>query len=230
MQNQAHQNVARKERWISIGAGSLLAVVGLQRRSFPGLILAGIGAAMIHRGVTGTCNLYSALGINTADDDGAQPEDFFDRGIHVVESQIIAKPPRELYDYWRQLDNLPRLMSHLDSVTVIDETRSHWVAKAPAVVGGQVEWDAEIINDEPNLVIAWKSLPGADVDNTGSVRFIDAGDGRTEVRVTIEYLPPAGRLGKWIATLFGEEPHQQVRDDLLNFKQTMESGSAAAST
>jgi uncharacterized membrane protein len=93
-------------------------------------------------------------------------------------------------------------MSHLESVAVVDDKRSHWVAKAPAIAGGKVEWDAEIINDEPNALIAWRSLENADVDNAGSVRFVPApGDRGTEVKVVIDYIPPAGRVGKWVAKL-----------------------------
>jgi uncharacterized membrane protein len=112
--------------------------------------------------------------------------------------------------------------------------RSHWVAKAPAIAGGKVEWDAEIINDEPNALIAWRSLENADVDNAGSVRFVPAagagGTDGTEVKVVIDYIPPAGRVGKWVAKLFGEAPDQQIEDDLRNFKQTMESGQGATTT
>jgi len=113
-------------------------------------------------------------------------------------------------------------MDHLESVTVTDETRSHWVAKAPA--GTKVEWDAVIHNEIPNQLIAWRSLPGADVNNAGSVHFTDTGPGsRTEVRVVLSYEPPAGRVGAVVAKLLGEEPSKQVEDDLRRFKQVMES-------
>jgi uncharacterized membrane protein len=116
-------------------------------------------------------------------------------------------------------------MRHLEAVTVLDGNRSHWVAKAPAIAGGKVEWDAEIINDEPNALIAWRSLANADVDNTGSVRFVPAPSERgTEVKVVIDYIPPAGRLGSWVAKLFGEEPQQQIQEDLRRFKRLMETG------
>jgi len=135
----------------------------------------------------------------------------------------IKKPPEELYRFWRDFTNLPRIMDHLESVTVEDGKRSHWRARAPA--GNSVEWDAEIINDEPNRVIAWRSLENASVANAGSVRFIPAADNRgTEVRVTLDYIPPAGRAGAIVAKLFGEEPSQQVKDDLRRFKSVMENG------
>ncbi|HYE02535.1 MAG TPA: SRPBCC family protein, partial [Phycisphaerales bacterium] len=155
------------------------------------------------------------------------PSDYFRHGIHVEKAVTINRPAEELYRFWRQLENLPRVMGHLERVEVIDNTRSHWVAKAPA--GFEVEWDAEIINDEPGALIAWKAVEGSQVPNAGSVRFLPAPPGRgTEVKVTLEYLPPAGRLGAAIAKLFGEEPSQQVRDDLARFKQLMESGEIAS--
>jgi uncharacterized membrane protein len=112
-------------------------------------------------------------------------------------------------------------------VDVLDDKRSHWVAKAPA--GREVEWNAEIINEEPNALIAWRSLGGADVDNAGSVRFHDAAGGGTELRVVLDYIPPAGKVGKWVATLFGEAPEQQIKDDLHRFKQLMEAGGSGHS-
>jgi uncharacterized membrane protein len=129
----------------------------------------------------------------------------------------------EVYAFWRNFENLPRFMRHLESVTVSGDRRSHWVAKAPA--GKSVEWDAEILEDRPNELISWRSLPGADVYNAGTVQFQPASGGRgTEVRVTLEYHPPFGKLGSRIAMLFREEPGQQVYDDLRNFKQVMETG------
>ena len=120
----------------------------------------------------------------------------------------INRTPWDLYQFWRNFENLPRFMKHLKSVKVLDEKRSHWVAKAPA--GRTVEWDAEIINDEPNALIAWRSLGGADVDNAGSVRFVPGPEGRgTEVRVVIDYIPPAGRVGKWVAEALRQEPRQR---------------------
>ena len=116
-------------------------------------------------------------------------------------------------------------MDHLESVTVLDENRSHWVAKAP--VGTRVEWDAVIHNEIENELIAWRSLPKADVNNAGSVHFNSVGEGATEVRVVLSYQPPAGKLGAVVAKLLGEEPSTQVDDDLRRFKQVMETGEVA---
>jgi uncharacterized membrane protein len=149
-------------------------------------------------------------------------------GSIVKKSIIINKTPEELYQFWRNFENLPVFMKHLESVRITGEGRSHWVAKAPA--GESVEWDAEVIEDRPNELIAWRSLEGADVDNSGSVRFERApGNRGTIVKVDIEYNPPGGVIGKAVAKLFGEEPGQQVYDDLRCFKQVMEVGEVIVS-
>lgn len=147
-------------------------------------------------------------------------------GVDVRDCVTINKPASELYAFWRDLRNLPRVMAHLQRVEVIDERHSHWVANAPA--GLSVEWDAEIVEDQPDELIAWRSLPGADIDNFGSIRFEPARGGRgTVVRVELRYDPPAGKLGSLIAKLFGEEPAQQIDGDLRRFKQLMETGEIA---
>jgi uncharacterized membrane protein len=143
--------------------------------------------------------------------------------IRTKKSITVGKPVSEVYAFWRDFENLPRFMRHLESVTVIDERRSHWIAKAPA--RQSVEWDAEMTADRPNELIAWRSLEGSQVYNAGTVRFQPAPGGRgTEVRVELEYDPPFGKLGAKVASLFREEPGQQVMDDLRHFKQVMETG------
>lgn len=220
-------NVGAEERRISLLAGAGLVLFGLYRRSLGGLALAGVGGAMIHRGVSGTCNLYKALGINTSGNQpSAKPQDYFAHGIHVEHSVTIMRSADELFGFWRNFENLPRFMQHLKSVECLDEKKSRWTATGPA--GFSVQWDAEIINEEPNALIAWQSTGGADVDNAGSVRFVDAPEGRgTEVRVVLDYIPPAGKVGSIIAKLFGQEPDAQVREDLRRFKRLMETGEIA---
>jgi uncharacterized membrane protein len=170
----------------------------------------------------------SALDVTCAKQLSKQPKTVanagVDRGIIRTKRSItVHRPVEEVYAFWRNFENLPQFMRHLESVTVSGDRRSHWVAKAPA--GKSVEWDAEILEDRPNELIAWRSLPGADVYNAGTVQFQPASGGRgTEVRVTLEYHPPFGKLGSRIAMLFREEPGQQVYDDLRNFKQVMETG------
>jgi uncharacterized membrane protein len=224
-QRRQHQrgnrtNVGRAERIASLAAGSLLALVGLRRRDPVGLVIGGVGGGLLYRGATGHCHTYQVLGIDTTAGEAVA-------GIHVSQSFLVDKPPEELYAYWRNFENLPQIMSHLQSVQVMQDGRSHWVASAPAIVGGKVEWDAEITADEPYSRIEWQSLPGSIVGHRGSVQFKHApGDRGTAVRVVMDYSPPAGRLGHWAAKLFGEAPDQKIREDLRNFKRVMEIGEA----
>jgi uncharacterized membrane protein len=151
-----------------------------------------------------------------------------DRSIRVQKSITVHRSPEELYQFWHQFENLPRFMNHLQAVQVTGEKRSHWKAKAMA--GMTVEWDAEIIADRPNELIAWRSLEGADVDHAGSVHFKPAPGGRgTEVRVEMQYIPPGGVIGATLAKLFGEAPEQQLQEDLRRFKQLMEVGEVVQS-
>lgn len=143
-----------------------------------------------------------------------------EKSVHVV---TVNKPADELYRYWHNFANLPRFMQHLEAVQDLGEGRSHWRAKAP--LGQSVEWDATIINEVENELIGWQSVEGAQVNNAGSVRFRPApADRGTEVRVTLSYEPPAGKVGVAIAKILGEEPGRQVSDDLRRFKQLMETG------
>ncbi len=215
-----HINIGGRERWISVFTGSALTFAGLKMRSLPGLLLAGVGAAVAHRGWSGHCFAYAAMN-KDGRGEPTPPEAYFERGIHVAENVTIDRSPEDLYRFWRKLENLPRVMSHLREVKPLDGNRSHWVAQAPA--GLSIAWDAEIINDEKNELIAWRSLPGAVVDNAGSVRFAPTADGKsTELKVTIDYIAPGGRFLSTVARLFGQSPDQEVRADLARFKQIME--------
>jgi uncharacterized membrane protein len=143
--------------------------------------------------------------------------------IRIAQSVTINRSPEEIYRFWRDLQNLPRFMKHLESVQATGDKRSHWVAKAPA--GRTVEWDAEITEDRPNELIAWRSLEGADVDSVGYVRFERAPGGRGAiVKVEMRYSPPAGRFGATVAKLLGVGPEWKIKDDLRRFKQLMEVG------
>lgn len=231
---QQHTNVGGGERVASVAAGAILTLLGLERRSLPGLLVAGVGGGLLYRGLTGHCPGYEALGIDTGPGSEAAggwrlEEEISERGIHVEQAFLINRSPEDLYAFWRNFENLPGIMTHLKSVRTTEGGRSHWVAEAPRIAGGQVEWDAEITADEPNRRIAWRSLQGSEIDCTGEIRFSPAkGDRGTEVHVFMDYVPPAGRLGHWIATLFGDAPRRQMRDDLRNFKRLMEVGEVPA--
>lgn len=204
-------------RLISGAAGGALVLMGLRRRGVLGLGMAAVGGYLAYRAATGNDPVMAAAGLsgNTA---AAKP-------IFVEHSVVVDRPAQQVYDYWRKLDNLPRIMSHLETVTVLDERRSRWVAKAP--LGTHVEWEAEIVNDKPGERIGWHSLPGATVDNAGSVQFENLPNGGTRVHVALSYRPPAGALGAAVAKIFGEEPSQQIAEDLQKFKQTFEGTSPA---
>jgi uncharacterized membrane protein len=141
----------------------------------------------------------------------------------VVQTTVISRPPQEIYSYWRNFENLPRFMRHVESVQATDDKRSHWVARGPA--GKRVEWDAELTEDRANELIAWRSLDGAALQHSGSVQFRPTRGGRgTLVRVEIEYRAPAGMLGKAVAKASGRAPDQEIADSLRRLKQLMEAG------
>lgn len=149
-------------------------------------------------------------------------------GVHAKASCIIDRDPEEVYHFFRDFRNLPRFMEHLESVEELPDGRSHWIAKGPA--GMRVEWDAEIVADDPGRVITWRSLENSDVDNAGAVVFEAAPGGRgTILRVNIQYNPPGGVVGATFARLFGEEPNQQLEDDLRRLKQVLEVGEVVVS-
>jgi len=221
-------NVGDSERAVSVAAGAIVGLLGLSRASLPGLLGAAVGGALVYRGITGTCPMYRAMDVDTTEPGQGQAEglESLHNGVHITTAFGIRKSPEELYSFWRNFENLPRIMTHLESVRVIDDRRSHWVARANSLGGKRFEWDAEITVDEPNRRIAWRSLPGADVENAGQITFSPglSDDRGTEVHVRMDYVPPAGRLGHLIASLLGNNPKRVVREDFRNFKRLMEVG------
>lgn len=147
------------------------------------------------------------------------------RGVNVDAAVTVNEIPQRLYRFWRRFENLPRVMSHLQSVQAQDGRRSRWTIRLPA--GMTLAWDAEIINDVPNALIAWQSVPGSPVDHAGSVHFDPTAAGGTVVRVSLQYRPPAGELGHALAALFGEDARSKIEEDLRAFKQAMERGALA---
>ncbi|MBM4440918.1 MAG: SRPBCC family protein [Candidatus Rokubacteria bacterium] len=217
------RNVGDNERVMSIVAGTALALFGLRRFSLVRLGMAAVGASMVRRGVTGFCALYDKAGINTTgESDGVRGN----LGTKIERAIQVYAPADRVYRFWRNFSNLPRVMDYLESVTVHDNKRSHWVAKGPG--GVKVEWDAEVINDVPNKLIAWRSL-GGHIDHAGSVNFEDGPGGRgTTVRVSFQYEPPGGSATHALATLLGGDAGARVDRDLQNLKRVVESGEAVA--
>ncbi|MEH2125960.1 SRPBCC family protein [Nostoc sp.] len=203
------------ERWASLIGGGAMVLMGLKQGSLRGALTALAGGGLIYQGATKQSTIQQAqeaIGIN-------QP-------IKVEKTVTINKSAEELYRFWHNFENLPTFMKHLKSVKVYNEKRSHWIANAP--LGSSVEWDADILEDRENEFISWASVEGADVDNSGFVRFKKApGDRGTEVKIVLEYNPPGGALAATVAKLFGEEPEQQIGDELRRFKMLMEAGEIA---
>lgn len=170
----------------------------------------------------GALDLRAARALDSAD--GGD----FQNGIQVEKSITVLRPIDDVYAFWRDFENLPRFMRHLESVTDLGDGRSRWQVRAPA--GMSVEWEAVVVEDRPNEIIAWQSIEGSDVYHRGSVRFREAPGGRgTEIHVRLRYDPPAGRLGAAVAKLFHREPGQEIADDLRGFKQVMETGEVVQS-
>jgi uncharacterized membrane protein len=214
------------ENWLALGSGALLLLFGASRRSVGGALLAASSAPLLYRGITGH---WPALANGFTQSSNTKIALSGTRGVHVRESIQLELPLADVYRFWRRLENLPRFMTHLDRVTESSDGQSHWVAVGPA--GLAVEWDAEIINEVENEVIAWRSLPGSDVVTAGSVHFDAARAGRsTEVSVNLQYAPPAGKAGALFASLFGREPAQTIREDLRHFKQLLEAGEIPRAT
>jgi uncharacterized membrane protein len=224
-------NINETERWASLIGGTSLLAYGLSKRDWKGLSLAAIGGGVLWRGISGHSALYQLLGVNTfikscSKGTGRSTSVPYELGIRVDETVRINKPPAEVYRFWRKLDNLPKFMDHLERVDVIDSEKSHWVAKGPA--GMDVDWYAQIINDVENEVIGWRSLEGSEIANAGSVTFHPDPSGKaTDVRISLQYNPPAGELGAAVAKLLGQDPKKQIRKDLQALKELLEHGTVS---
>lgn len=221
----AHKNVGKSERAVSATIGGLLVASAIKKRGVGGLALALVGAELMRRGATGHCMLYDAIGFSSVDREG---DDFRSaaatvnarRAIKVEQWITIGRPAHELYQFWRDFTNLPRILDDIESVTDAGDGRSHWVAVAG---GARIQWDAEMVNDVPGELIAWKTVGHPDVAHAGSVHFKQTPSGReTIVRLVMDYEPPGGRLSAVAAKLIGESPDQKIRADLVRLKELLE--------
>lgn len=217
----APPNVGQTERWASMALGGSLLLAGLIRGRLSGLLMAVGGGTLLYRGMSGQCSVYRALGVNTAESRGPATSVPAQEGSKVEKTILIQRSSDELFRFWRRLENLPRIMENLISVEPREGNRSHWKARGP--MNTTVEWDAEIHNERENELIAWRSLPGSEVDTAGSVHFEAAPAGRgTRVRVALKYNPPAGRAGAAVASFLGADVETQIEHDLGRFKERME--------
>jgi uncharacterized membrane protein len=213
-------NVGDTERTVSAVAGGALALYGITRGSLGGWLLAGLGAALGYRGISGHCGLYEKLGVDAS---GARPN-VGNLGVKIDREVVVNAPPEKLYGIWRNFENLPRLLSHVERVEVLSPTRSRWTLKSPV----SVSWEAELINDKINELIAWRSAGNPWVDHAGSVTFERIGDNASRVHVSLQYDPPGGRIGHAVASLFAEDAGSKVEQDLVEFKRAVEEGRLAA--
>ena len=213
-------NVSTTERLLSIFGGAFLSTYALRNPTIPGIILGAVGVVLVKRGLSG----YSTLN-ELFDRDGANDE------LHPIEIRqriSVNKPREEVYTYWRKLENLPSFMKHLQSVTQLDDRRSHWVATTP-VGFVKLKWDAEIVQDQKNELISWRSVPNSDVDNSGEVRFTESVDGNgTDIELTLKYIAPAGNAGEAVAKLFNPAFRKMIKTDLRRYKQSLETNGAGA--
>lgn len=215
----ATSQMSGAERNASLAGGALLMLLGLTRRSFLSLPLLAGGGALLAHAISGRQPIAERIGALT----GRRPSA---GSASLSRSVTIGKPPQEVYRFWRDLQNLPRFMRHIESVTPTGDNRSHWVARAPA--GNPVEWDAEITEDRPGELLSWRSLPDSSVQTQGIVRFAPAPNRKgTEVHVMMSYAAPAGLLGAPINYLLLPITAQQVEQDIHRCKAVMEAGEAA---
>ena len=221
-----YKNVGYRERLITALLGGGLLWRSLRGRSgVMGGMTAVMGIALLNRAASGYCPAYHAMGISTHNRSDTsslgRPKVLTDRAIKVKESITIQRPSHDLYRYWRQVENLPKVMSHIRSVVAINEHQSHWIVDtlphAP-----EIEWDAEIINEVEDERIGWRTLKGAVVEHAGSVVFEARGGATTKVTVTLQYDPPGGPLGAALASLLGQDPAKKIGEDLARFKDVME--------
>jgi uncharacterized membrane protein len=213
--------IGEVERWASLATATALVTYGLSRRTVRGAWLAAAATPLVYRGFAGH---WPRLTNGQAD--GVRSALSGNRGIDVRESIRLEKPIDEVYRFWRRLENLPRFMTHLERVIEFADGRSHWIVRGPG--GMRVEWDAHIINEVENGVIAWQSIANSDVVSAGSVSFETVRNGRsTQLTVHLQYAAPFGRPGRAVASIFGHEPSQTIREDLRRLKQFLEAGEIA---
>ena len=208
-------NVNSLERVASVAVGALLALDGLKNRNKLSIVKAAAGGYLLFRGASGHCNLYSLAGKHHMPDPV--------KNINIRTTLFVNRPSKEVYNFWRNLSNLPLFMQHIKSIQNIDQTRSKWKASLPGNLGS-IKWKAEIVKDEPGRLLGWNSLPGSMVENAGKVEFRPTENGGTELRVVITYRAPLGIVGAGIARLLTPAFEKIVEEDIQSFKSYIETG------
>jgi len=210
-------NLTRPDRIGHGIVGTLLLMSGVRN---VGLIRMLLGGTLLYQAYTGYNPLLAPLGIRV---NPHPPRGTGGETIVVTDTVTIGAPRDQVYAFWRQLENVPRFMRHIESVQVFDARHSHWRARAPG--DRIVEWDSEIVEDIPGALLRWRSMPGAAVANFGVVHFLDSPQG-TAVHIEYQYVPPAGSFSAAVARVTGEEPRRQTAEGLRNLKLLVEAGAA----
>jgi len=206
-------NVSTIERVAMIAAGSFLlykALSGKKKNFTQGIT----GGTMLARGISGYCPVY-----DYAEKSGKLKAS----NVNIRTTVVIDRPVSEVYSFWRNLENLPKFMKHLDSVKETNTITSEWTAKGPAGIG-QISWKANILMDEKDKMLSWHSLPESTIDNAGKVYFRDRGNNSTEVDVTISYHAPLGVAGEAAARLLNPVFTKMVEKDIESLKDFLENG------
>jgi len=206
-------NVPYAERILSMLSGGLLLLRAFNKKKGFGVLSAAAGGYLLYRGYSGNCPAYTALDKPKV----ANPV----KNLNIKVSLIIDKPRKEVYAYWRDLENLPKFMTHLESVVNKDDKISVWKAKIPGNML-PLEWEASIVKEEKNTLIGWQSLVKSSIQNAGKVEFFDAGKNATEINVVISYIAPLGAAGAAIMHLFNNKLEEIIRRDIMNFKAHFE--------
>ncbi|KOS08294.1 hypothetical protein AM493_09485 [Flavobacterium akiainvivens] len=211
-------NVSKTERIVMIAAGAYL-LYRVLKKNDKRKVAEGIAAGtMLFRGVSGYCPAYDAV-----DRSGLLKGS----NISITTSLSIDKPVAEVYAAWRNLESLPKFLSHIESVTETDANKSEWKAKIPAGLGATMSWTAEILMDEPNKLLSWHSLPGAAIDNAGKVRFTRTGADSTDIEVTLSYHAPLGKPGQVAGKLLTPVFEKMLKKDIAAFKEYIETGNVS---
>jgi uncharacterized membrane protein len=204
---------------VEVLGGAVLFIDGARRVTLEGMGMALVGLGLLQRGISGIRAQHAPLESVQAGRHTAE------KSIHweyVDKSVVIGRPVEAVYHAWHDVENLPFYMPHLKTVQLTGVSRSHWVARAPA--GLSVEWESEITREVPNSLLSWRTLPGSDIPNQGTVRFEPMPDNCTRLRLSLRYGPPVGKLGVFVARLLGKEPGQFIEADLYRFKHMLERG------
>ena len=208
-------NVNSGERVASVATGTFLIIDSLRKRNKLSILEAAAGGYLLFRGASGHCPMYSLAGKHHL----ADPV----KNINIKTVLYVNRPSKEVYNFWRNLSNLPLFMQHIKSIKNIDDTHSKWKASLPGHLGS-IKWKAAIVKDVPGRFLGWNSLPGSTIENAGKVEFRQTNDGGTELRVLISYRAPLGILGAGIAKLFNPAFQKIIEGDIKSFKCYIETG------